>query len=61
MEPKVIQKGSLHKNMKNFMFACIYYTSGTSPTSKNSSFFDEFWVFFGTRFEAPKKVSKKCL
>ena len=40
MEPKVIQKGSLHENMKNSFFVCIYYTSGMSLTSKNRSFFD---------------------
>ena len=61
MEPKVVQKESLHKNMKNLIFACIYYTSGMSLTSKNDSFFDVFWMLFRYLFRASQKVSKKDL
>ena len=55
MEPKVVQKASLFKNLKNSIWTTIYYTSAMSTASKKAPFWTSFGYIFASFFSVPKK------
>ena len=58
MEPTVVRKESLHKNMKNLIFLVFTILQACRQPPKTIFFFIYLGCFFGTCFEASKKSQK---